>query len=135
MKLKTRSWMMMHRNCQTGGMQTRPGFSVWTFTTRPPLRGFQAVCTTREPRLLCSYYYLHIALCTMYIVQPHVHKTNIFAQYLLLVVFIICLLQCSAFLCCSGRHLCAAVFSICLLRSILIGLQSSYLVVNTLETG
>ena len=79
--------MMMHRNCQTGGRQTRPGFSVWTFTTRPPLRGFQAVCTTRELRLLCSFYNLHIAHYTMYIVQSHEHETNIFAQYLLFAVF------------------------------------------------
>ena len=61
--------MMMHRNCQTGGMQTRPGFSVWTFTTLPPLRGFQAVCTTREPRLLRSYYYSHIAQSILHLVQ------------------------------------------------------------------
>ena len=109
MKIKTRSWMMMHRNCQTEGMQTRPGFSVWTFTTQPPLRGFQAVCTTREPRLLCCYYYLHIAHYTIYIVHPHVHETNIFAQYLLLVVFSIFLLQWSAFVCCSVQYLLVAV--------------------------
>ena len=106
-------------HCVHRTMSGRPHSAQSTFT--PPLRVFQHVCTTTAAERQCSVFEVHCSLC-------EIHCPEFWSIWYLETIAM------QSWSTRLTKHSKVQSPTICLLRWLLIGLQSLYLAVNTVET-